>query len=372
MNGEKISTVTSPSPPLGNTRPQIDPDLLSSVRTLPAKTPLEKQLSERGVRIPLRQLFKRSFILGDDQMDRLREFETITLKSVELTGIQDHSTRRNSMDTVFVFRVFPESLIGPIKEKSDPSGHIQKDALRPLSLFEAIMVTWEDSSSYRPSYYDSVRSGLQTTAPLKCKEVDGEDRLFIEDFMPILSGQQIDDHYVRLDDEATGLLQDGEVLRVEEVELADRRSWTGSDDNRELALIFRMMPDRTRQSLFHRGGGPIRWVDRQPSQPLNAVFSISESQCPSPLLDLQKGQKVEATIELTEIDGAGRIVVRNAEALQKTQSSGSFSKSAGSEKNEGSPNLPRPRPSTNPRTSSPQYNDEWYEIDGHHIHRDQL
>jgi hypothetical protein len=303
-------------------------------------------------------------------MSRLREFETITLKSVELTQIQDHSMRKNSMDTVFVFRVFPESLIDPIKEKSDSSGHIKKKDLRPLSLFEAIMVTWEDSTSYSPSYYDSVRSGLQTTAPLKYKEADGEDRLFIESFMPILSEQQIDDHYVRLDDEAMRLLRDGEVLRAEEVEIADRQPWTRSDGNQELAFIFRMMPDRTRQSLLY-GRGPIRWVDRQLSRPLNAVLSVSESQCPSPLLDLQKGQKVEATIELAETDDNTRIVVRNAEVLQKTQSSSS-SMSTGSVEDEVNSSPPRPRPSTNPGTSSPQYNDERYEIDGYHIHRDQL
>lgn len=373
MSDTEVSTVDNPSSPLGDTRPEIDPDLLSSARTLPAKTPLE------GSRISLEDLFSRSFILKEKYMDRLRGHETLTLNGVELVRIQDHSTRKNSMDTVFVFRIFPESLISTIKGESAHSNeHVRKEDLRSLSLFEAIKVTWEDSSAAtRRSVPDSslLRPGMQTTATLKYKQVDGEDRLIVPGFMPTLSEQQIDDHYVRLDDEAMRLLRDGKVLRVEGAELADQQSWTGSDGNRELAFIFRMMPDETRQLLLptYREGGPIPWGEEGVSfRPLNAVFLISESRCPSSLHDLQRGQKVKATIEHTEISGTSRIAVRNAEALQKSQSSESSSDPTGSERDEANSTPPRPRPSTNPGTSSPQYNDEWYEIDGHHIHRDQL
>lgn len=371
MEDVEVSIVNNPSSPVGNSRPKIDPDFLSSVRTLPAKAPLEASP------IPLEDLFRRSFILKDQQMERLLDHETLTLKGVELAQIQDHSTKEDAMDTVFVFRVFPKSLVDVIRKKAvDRDGYVRKKNLRSLSLFEAIKIDWEDSSSMPRSYHDSVRSGQQTVATLQHKEVNGEDRLFVEGFMPTLSEQQIDDHYVRLDDETMQLLRDGEVFRVEGAELADRRSWTGSDGNRKLAFIFRMMPDETRQALLpgysHKGSAPIRWVDKQPSKPLNAVLSISESQCPSHLLNLQTGQRVEATIEHKETNDTSRIVVRSVEAMEKAQGLPSPSKPTGSEEPQETSSPSRPRPSTNPGTSSPQYNDEWHEIDGQHIHRDQL
>lgn len=307
--------------------------------------------------------------------------ETLMLKGLELSGVQDHSARDNSMDTVFVFRVFPESLVEPIKKgaRANRSGkrYIQKDAWRYLSLFEAVKVVWEDSSACRPSYYGSVRPGLQTTATIKHKVIDGEDRPVVPGFKPTLSQQQIEERYLRLDDEAMGLLRDGEVLHVEELEFADRQSWTKPDGSREVNFIFRVMPDETRRSLTPvRRSGPIRWGHyHETSSPLNAVFSATERQCPDFLLDLQKGEKAQATIELAEINGASRIVVRNVEALQKPRSSDSSSGPTRNEEVEGTFRPPRTRPpdtSIRPDTPCPQFNDEWYVIDGQYIHRDQL
>lgn len=368
MSDAKVSIVDNPSSRVGDSRPKIDPDFLSSVRALPAKARLE------GAPISIEDLFSRSFILKDQQFNRLLDHETLTLEGVELAQIQDHSTKEDAMDTVFVFRVFPKSLVDAIKKKAaERDGYVRKKDLRSLSLFEAIKINWEDSSSMPRSYHDSVRSGQQTVASLKHKEVNGEDRLFVGGFMPTLSEQQIDDRYARLDDEAMRLLREGEVLRVEEAELADRRSWTDSDGDRKLAFIFRVMPDETRQLLLSNSmRGPIRWVDRQPSKPLNAVLTISESQCPSHLLNLQTGQEVEVTMEHENTDDTSVIVVRSAEALEKPQCSTSSSEPTEIEEPQGHSSPPRPRPSTNPNTSSPQYNDEWYEIDGHRIHRDQL
>ena len=254
-------------------------------------------------------------------MNSLRDSETLMLESVELSGVQDHSARDNSMDTVFVFRVFPESLAEPIKKLShaDSSGkrYIQKNAWRRLSLFEAVMVTWENSSACRRSYYDSVRPGQQTTATIEHKVIDGEDRLIVPGFKPTLPQQQIEERYLRLDDEAMGLLRDGEVLHVEELELADRQSSGGLNGFRELNFIFRVMPDETRRFLNSAcRSGSIRWGHYHEAPfPLNAVFSATEHQCPDFLLDLQRGEKVQATIELAETGGASRIVVRNVEAL---------------------------------------------------------
>ena len=309
-----ISTVSNPSSPRGNLRPQVNSSLLTSACTLPAKEPL-------GFRIPLEDLFSRYFVLGEGDMNSLRDSETLMLESVELAAIQDHSARDNSMDRVFVFRVFPESLAEPIKKsaRSNCSGkrHVQKDIWRRLSLFEAVMVTWENSSACRRSYYDSVRPGQQTTATIEHKVIDGEDRLIVPGFKPTLPQQQIEERYLRLDDEAMGLLRDGEILHVEEVELADRQSSAGPDGSRELNFIFRVMPDETRRSLTSAcRSGSIRWghYHKMPG-PLNAVFSATERQCPDFLLDLQKGEKAQATIELAEINGATRIVVRNADPL---------------------------------------------------------
>jgi hypothetical protein len=332
-----------------------------------------------GFRIPLENLFSRYFVLGEGDMNRLMgSAETLMLKGLELSGIQDHSARDNSMDRVFVFRVFPESLAQPIKKlsRADSSGkrYIQKDAWRYLSLFEAVKVVWEDSSACRPSYYDSVRPGQQTTATIEHKVIDGEDRLIVPDFRPILSQQQIEERYLRLDDEAMGLLRDGEVLHVEELEFADRQSSAGPDGSRELNFIFRVMPDETRRSLPPTG--PIQWTDNlETPGPLNAVFSAPERQCPDFLLDLQRGEKAQATIELAEINGASRIVVRNVEALQKPQSSDSSLGPTRNEEGEGTFRSPGTRPpdtSIRPDTPSPQSNDEWQVIDGEYIHRDQL
>ena len=310
-----ISTVPNPSSPRGDLRPQVNSSLLTSARTLPAKEPL-------GFRIPLEEVFSRYFVLGEGDMNRLMgSAETYMLESVEIAGIQDHSARDNSMDTVFVFRVFPESLAQPIKQlsRADSSGkrYIQKDAWRYLSLFEAVKVVWEDSSACRRSYYDSVRLGQQTTATIEHKVIDGEDRLIACGFKPTLPQQQIEERYLRLDDEAMGLLRDGEVLHVEEVELADRQSSAGLDGFRELAFVFRVMPDETRRFLNSAcRSRSIRWGHYHEAPfPLNAVFSATERQCPDFLLDLQRGEKVQATIELAETGGASRIVVRNADPL---------------------------------------------------------
>jgi len=219
------------------------------------------------------------------------------------------------MDRVFVFRVFPESLVEPIKKSG--KSYIQKDIWRRLSLFEAVKVVWENSSACRRSYYDSVRPGQQTTATIEHKVIDGEDRLIACGFKPTLPQQQIEERYLRLDDEAMGLLRDGEVLRVEGLELADRQSSAGLDGFRALSFIFRVMPDETRRFLTSAcRSGSIRWGHYHEAPfPLNAVFSAPERQCPDFLLDLQRGEKVQATIELAEINGASRIVVRNADPL---------------------------------------------------------
>ena len=370
-----ISTVPNPSSPRGNLRPQVNSSLLTSACTLPAKEPL-------GFRIPLEDLFSRYFVLGEGDMNRLMgSSETFMLKGLELSGVQDHSARDNSMDRVFVFRVFPESLAEPIKKgaRSNCSGkrYIQRDIWRRLSLFEAVMVTWENSSACRRSYYDSVRPGQQTTATIEHKVIDGEDRLIVPGFKPTLSQQQIEERYLRLDDEAMGLLRDGEILHVEELEFADRQSSAGPDGSRELNFIFRVMPDETRRSLTSASRTEsIRWghYHKMPG-PLNAVFSAPERQCPDFLLDLQKGEKAQATIELAEINGASRIVVRNVEALQKTRSSDSSSGPTRNEEGEGTFRPPRtglPDTSIRPDTPSPQFNDEWQVIDREYIHRDQL
>lgn len=382
MDTSNISIAKNFSSPLGNEDPPTSSDLLASHRTLPAKPPLSTPASPQ---ISVENLFDRSFILKEGQMERLRDREPITMKTVELARIQDHSTRDDSMALVFVFRVFPKSTARRIQERADSSGQIAKEDLRSLSLFEGVKVRWEDSAPTNSPYYSSMREGMQTLAPVKYKKVDGEERLLVQSFMPVLTKSQVEDRYVCLNGAEMKLLR-GSPLRIDEMEVADRRMRTVARSSEsvthtssELVLIFRVMPEETRNTLFQPGADQMKWLHVDPSRPLNAVFSLDKSKCPDELLDLRRGDKVSGVIDYynpeqinyPDTGKGGDIRARDIEPIDASDPDPSSSSPESPESNEHFKHPP-PDASTNPGTSSPQKNDEWYNIDGRNIHRDQL
>lgn len=371
--------------------------LLTSASTLPARRPLRSSKSaslpnrawtigsgnssgsapsEDAVRVD--RLLSRSFVLQTEDFTRLQNGEPLRVESVELSAVQDRSGDETSMERVFAFRILPGPVASAIQKHADwfngPSGHVPWQYLRALSLFGAVKVCWNDlSASPGHQYYTSMRPGHQVSAILTHKTIEGDDRLLVSDFEPILRPGDTVSNYLTPSTGVMTWLRNGQALHVRNLQLADRHGWTDPSGEPFWTFVFRVLPQKTRQimtanassRLNESGSSFLPW--RPPfSRPLiNAVMSVPKSQCPSGLSDLDRGQAVSGVLQLKTIGSTSRLCLRSARPQEETNEEASSGHSS-------SVRRPQHLPSTNPGTPSPQVNDEWHEIDGTPVHRDQL
>lgn len=324
--------------------------------------------------VALQDLFDRSFILTDDQMARLREFETITLANVEFAFKSDHRGKDNKKRSVFVFRVFPQELVDEIREMSWEEGEKRKvrwDELEDLVPFNGFMVTWEDSNSYRPDYYESIENGQMTDAAVKLKEVRGEERLIVSDFLPLVSIRQLRENSFLLDDSAMKELRDRKTLRLDDVELAAKSDKRTEEGSKEFVFAFRVVPETVISSLGRtrttQNEGWVRWGEGAGPAPFNGfmvTWGDSNRDFSDYYRSIKVGQKTGVTVQLREIEGTERLVVRDFEPIEEIRGSADPEKES-SNRSQSSRGYPNHSPSP---SESPQ--GRFRKIDGQWIHRD--
>lgn len=367
-------TITAGSQDSWPTVPSTEdiPDLHKSTGALPSG---RKEMVGSPV-VALQDLFERSFILTDDQMVRLRESETLTLANVEFAFKRDHRGRNNNKKEVFVFRVFPKELVDEIRKISWKEGENRKvrwDDLEDLVPFNGFMVTWEDSNSYRPDYYGSIENGQMTNAMVKLKEVRGEERLVVCDFTPLVSIRQLRENSFILDDTAMGELRDGKALQIDGIELAAKADKRTKDKKKEFIFAFRVIPETVIDSLGRtrtvQDESWVRWGEYVGSALFNGfmvTWEDSSLDFSDHYRSIQVGQKTDITVQLREIGGTERLVVRDFEPAEEVGESADSEKES-SNRPQSSRGYMSHSPGSAPQ-ESPQ--GRFRKIDGQWIHRD--